>query len=241
MNIAGLIGAIGRKVKNVSSIGEQFLAATHLGELRTTSVLGSRQVAADEGSYFVSTNPTPGTAVASAVNASFDATKSFIAIRNKANASGKRVFVDYIKLIPTVAPASGTSMHYAVYVGPDALYTSGGTEYTPRNANGDSDESPVSTVVVTSGAAMLTTVAASTGPRARGVARSVIPAVLEEIVIRFGAEGGSGSSATAAGRSEVMAPPIIVQPGGVMLLNVWFPSNASTGISVEFEVGLIER
>src|SRR5438874_5122085 len=69
----------------------------------------SKHTISDEGSYFVLTNPTPGTAVASAVNASSDFTKSLFIFKNTAPVGGLRCYLDYLKILPTVAPASATS------------------------------------------------------------------------------------------------------------------------------------
>lgn len=211
------------------------------GETISSSLFPGKQALADEGSCFVATNPTPGTALAFAVNATYDATKSLIAIRNLDSVGSRRVYLDYIKLIPTVAPASATSAHFALWLDSGNKYTSGGTAITPVNVNADDTAQSVSSVILASGGATLVTTAAARLV-ARGVLRSVIPAVHDELVIAAGADAGAAtSSATAAGRNVSVVPSVVIPPQGCLLVNVWFPSNAVTGLSYEAEVSLFER
>ena len=75
------------------------------------SVASQRQNMAALGKYFVCTNPTPGTALAYNVQAAYSDTVPLMYIQNndsKANPLAKRMYLDYIKLICTVAPASST-------------------------------------------------------------------------------------------------------------------------------------
>src|SRR5437879_4917507 len=92
--------------------------------------LGRSYLLADQdsgGGYFVATNPTPATAIAFAVNASFDVTKNLFVFKNPNPAGGLRMYLDYIKLICTVAPASATQMAVAMFIDTVSRYTSGGT------------------------------------------------------------------------------------------------------------------
>lgn len=221
--------------------------AGRYGEVVTSDLVGvnSKHQYADEGIYFSATNPTPGSAIAFAVNASSDFTKSFMLFKNTAASGGKRMYLDYVKVLPTTAPASATSMQFAIQVDTAGVnrYTSGGTTVSGINVNGDSDTTSVGQVIYAT-SAVITTAAAGPNVRlvSRGVARSVIPAVLDEIVIQFGGLADAGSSSgTTAGRSAVTAPPIIVGPQEFAVLNVWFPSNAITALSYEFECGWWER
>jgi hypothetical protein len=218
----------------------------------------SRYGIAENANYFVLTNPTPGTGVASAVNASSDFTKSFFILNNSLTAPtgpfrATSCYLDFIKIIPTVAPASATAMFFALQLDNGNKYTSGGTGPVGGvSVNGASMQPPNSLAGPTSagkwyyssGGAMLTTAATSANVRlvGRGVGRSVIPAVGDEIVIIFGAHTQDGaSSATAAGRTVTHEPPVVVDAGQSLIVNVWFPGNAATGISYEFEVGWWER
>lgn len=245
MNVSGLAGGKVRRGKyapNADGI-EEFVRIGRYGDQYQLNLFPGKHVLADEGSAFVATNPTPGTALAFAVNATYDVTKSFMVVKNLASpGDGKRVYLDSIKIMPTVAPASATALCYAIWLGTFAGYTSGGTEIIPVNTNGDDGTSPASRVIMASGTAVLTTVAAGLNRLvARGVARSVIPAVCDEICIAFGADSVGSSSSTASGHSVSNAPAIVIPPQGIAVLNIWMPSNAVTGLSYEAEVSLFER
>lgn len=205
----------------------------------------TKHVQADEGKYFVVSNPTPGTAVASAVSASFSATAPMFILRNSDVTGGLRLYLDYIKILPTVAPASGTSMQVAIQHDTTNRYTSGGTGPTSGvNVNGDDGSASVGQLYYTSGGALLTAAAAGSSVRLvhRSTPRSTIPAVLDEIAIQFGGWADAGSSSgTTAGRSSSSGAPLIVAPQGSISVFIWFPSNAITGVSFEFEVAWSER
>lgn len=209
------------------------------------SYTGSKHSHADEGGYFVATNPTPGSAITFAVNASSDFTKSLFIFKNTASTDGNgpRMYLDYIKVIPAQAPASATSMHFAIQIDDINRYTSGGTLVSGVNVNKDSDIAAVGAVYYAT-SAVITTATAGANVRlvSRGIARSVIPAVLDEIVIQFGSWGDAGSSSgTTAGRTSTNAAPVILGPGHQAVVNVWFPSNSITALTYEFECGWFER
>lgn len=198
------------------------------------------------GGYFVATNLTPGTAFAAGVSATWSATAAFFIYKNPNPANSLRQYLDYLKIIPTVAPASGTAAYFAIVIDTVNRYTSGGTliggpgsTQATYNVNGDSGVSSTCGLYAASGGTVITAPAAGTSARtvSRGVLRSVIPAIGDELVLSFGsgmADAGS-SSGTAAGRTATNAPPIIVGPGEQAVVHIWFPSNATTGLSYEFE------
>jgi hypothetical protein len=204
---------------------------------------------ADAGAYFVATNPTPGTGVAFAVNASFDVTKNLFVFKNTAPPNGPRMYLDYIKIIPTVAPASATVANFSFVIDTVNRYTSGGTligpggTATPSNVNGDSSAQALGGVYYAT-SAVITSPAAGANSRlvARGVLRSVIPAVNDEMLVVFGdaSPGAGSSSGTNAGRTGTNAPPVIIGPQEWGVMTVWLPSNAITALSYEFEIGWAE-
>ena len=204
-----------------------------------------KQALMDEGCYFATTNPTPATALATGVNASFDVTKGLFVLYNGATATeGTRVFPDYLKIIPTVAPASGTSFHYAVYLDSTNRYTSGGTAMTSKNANMDSSTSPSATLYAASGGTVITVATASSNARlvGRTVLRGAIPVINDELILQFGGTELSGATPVSTiGRVVCNAPPVAIPPGGSMVVIFWSPSNAVTGLSYEFEMGHWER
>lgn len=203
-----------------------------------------KQYLAEEGSYYVGSNPTISTAVAAAVNATYDVTKGFFVINNTAEAGGRSIFLDYIRFLPTVAPASGTQMRYVIQVD-QALRTptAGSATVTMNNINPLKSNDLQGNVYSLTGGAVLTVPAASAAARvvANGLLRSAIPVVLEEILLQFGSQAVGDGPPTTASRSVGTAGPVIIPPQCSADVVVWFPSNSATGISFEFEIGLWQR
>jgi len=91
------------------------------GEQYVLPLIPTKHLLADEGSYFIATNPTPGTALAYNIQAAFSDTVPLFYVQNndsKANPFGKRLYLDYIKLICTTAPASSTGVRFALKTDP---------------------------------------------------------------------------------------------------------------------------
>jgi hypothetical protein len=238
-------GYVAQTLPNANADGTSvWLRLARNGEIIVKNSSESFQQQADEGSYFVATNPTIGTAVATAVNASYDITKGhFVIFNNNTTASGIRCYPDYIKMIPTVAPASGTNAMYALQLDNTNRYSAGGAVGTVKNVNMDNTTKTSSTsVYAPTGGTIITVGTATSAARivGRGVLRSVIPAVNDAMILKFG-YGNNISSATAAGTTVAVAPPIVVGPQQSLVVIIWYASNASTGISFEFEVGFTEK
>lgn len=211
------------------------------------------QLLADQdagGGYFIASNVTPGTALAFGVNASYDVTKNLFLFNNPTQAAAPvRMYLDYIKILPTVAPASATSFQVACQIDYVNRYTSGavvigaGGTQAAVNVNGDSGVAAQCTCYAATGG-VITSPAAGPNVRklGRAVARSVIPAVLDEIVLSFGSGGAdiASSSGTAAGRTGTNLPPCILGPGQWLVVTAFFPSNAITALSYEFEAAWAE-
>lgn len=217
------------------------------GDLTVQPLINKNHLLADEGSYFVATNPTPGTGIAFAVNASVSETAGyFLAVINgssQGDPSAKSIYLDYLRLIPTVAPASGTSGRFFWKSDVAAKYTSGGSTLTPVNPNSGNGNTSVASVK----AGALTTAAASGVARllSHGVLRGAIPVVNDEYVFDFGGAEVAGGSMITSGtnvqRMGIPVPPIVVGPGMMVGLQLWFPSNSATGLSAELELGFWER
>jgi hypothetical protein len=198
---------------------------------------------ANEGTYYRTTNQVPGTATAYSITNAFSATAGFAVIRNTDSAGGKRMFMDYIRLICTTVPASATSAQFAVSVDSTNRYTSGGTALTPLNSNMVSANAAIGTCHIGT-----PTVAAASGSvryLSRGVLFGVIPVVQSEFVINFGAtDSGTGTlGGTTAVRVGVPVGPVVLGPGAThsLVLHLWFPANATTAPQFEFEAGWWER
>jgi hypothetical protein len=198
---------------------------------------------ANEGTYYRATNQVPGTATAYSITTAFSATAGFAVIRNTDSAGGKRLFMDYIRLICTTAPASATSSHFAISIDSTNRYTSGGTALTPQNANMVSANSSIGTCHI--GAPTIAAASGSVRYLTRGVLFSAIPVVNTEWIINFGAgDSGSGTLAgTTAARIGIPMGPVVLGPGAThsLVLHIWNPANATTAPQYEFEAGWWER
>jgi hypothetical protein len=199
------------------------------------------QILADEGYYFVATNPTPGTPIAFAVNAAVSETAGyFLSVQNTQPANGRRIYLDYLRLICGVAPASATAGDMFVKLD-SAGFTSGGSAITPVSPNYDSAATSIATV----NAGALTTaarVAARLVARAR--LRTVIPVIGDEWVFSFANPELSASTVqngTNPQRMPIGLPPVIIAPQAFALIQLWFVGNVTTPGSFEFELGMVER
>lgn len=200
---------------------------------------------ADEGSYYVVTNPAIGTTVAFPVSASFSDTAPFILIANtESGVLARNLFLDYLRLLPTVAPASGTSARFAVKVdASQRIPTAGANALTPQNINLAVPNDPGFVVHLPTGGTALTVPAASGSARlvGNGSLRSAIPVVLEEITLSFGQDVSGSGAPTTATKESAQAAPVVIPPGCSAAIHIWFPSNAITGLSAEYEIGLFQR
>jgi hypothetical protein len=210
---------------------------------------GKKHNLADEGSYFVATNPTLNTAIALTTSittwADSGATSSSaLFMKNselRTNASAKRVYFDYIKMTCVGAPTSATEWQYAIHTDDAAArYTSGGTALVPINPNADS-----SVVSIVTGYFGAVVTAAATNRRlvSRGMIRPSIPVVRDEFIIVSGPIELGGSYGAAAGvlsRIVVPTPPIIIGPQQQMVLSLWGVACAAAS-TWEFELCWWER
>jgi hypothetical protein len=197
-------------------------------------------VEADEGRYFVATNPTPGTAIAQTIQTSFLATNALCTIFNGNAAGGARIYLDYIRLIVGTAAASATSCELAAVLDKINRFSSGGSAITPVCSNLDASNNNTG-AVINFGA-----VTAAAASAARIVSRiTVKPSIQltkDSYVIKFGAPAGQGSTVpSAVGIIGQDAPPIVIAPQGSLVLHVWNPANSATAPTYEFELGYFER
>lgn len=225
---------------------EKTLRGGRYGEAYVLSLAPTTHWLADEGTYQVALNPTPGTGIAAAVNASVSETAgNYVYFKNNdvvGNSRNKRVYLQYIKLICTATPISGLSAHYFMKVDNKDRYVSGGTVINPNNVNIDGGVGTISQLYM----GAITTLAPTPSARllARGVLRSVIPVVNDEYIFKFGSiEMGDSIllGGAVAQRMVIPCPPLILGPQDNLSLQLWFPSNAVTPASFELETGYWER
>lgn len=214
---------------------------------------GGKQNLADEGAYYVATNPTPGTAVVFATVTAFADTTALFVFKNddKAGTKAKRIYFDYIRLLlKGTAPTTAASWEYAIKTDADVSRapTAGSTAIIPVNPNADEASASIAKVFAFSAAAL--TVPASSGA-ARLVSRGTLEQGLnvtgDEYVLAFGpADTVAGGNALTAARAAQparfvnSAPPVILGPQQWMVFYVWFPVGGSAA-SLEYELAWWER
>ena len=230
------------------------IRGTRYGEAIVQNVITTKQALCDEGSYFVTTNPTPGTPIAygAAPPQSFSDTTPFIQIINTAtpgDQNARRVFVDYIKLIQIggTVPASSTSVGAALKLDQGFRTPTAGTNtpYTPLCTNMDiATSQPVGKVIVPYGA-VNTIPAASSAARLIGRAhlKGGPTLLLDEYNIVFGINDvpGTGGYLTTVAAYISRMPAFAIGPGQSATLHLWMPGAITNPFSYEFEIGHWER
>lgn len=205
----------------------------------------SRRQLREGGEYYVASNPTPGTGLATvAAPTAFDETKAFVTVRNEdALTTGKSIIPDYLKLICTAAGTAGASTHLTVGLDsdePNTKWTSGGTLLSPKAASGRNGSGGIAEIH----AGALVTVA---GPDIRQVSnsifRTVIPVVGDEYLLVFGADAALVPSAVMNGTVPTkvveQAPAVEIPPHWVLSFYLWLPSQSAAS-SWEVELGYWE-
>lgn len=196
---------------------------------------------ADEGSYFVATNPTPGTGIVmgAAVTSYVETTPFFLV--TYATTSGRRLYFDFLKLVCTVAGVAGTSLNATVAIdNAAARYTSGGTAITPVNPNMDDSNTAEGKVYA---GALVAAAAANKRLLWSDILRVVIPVIGDTYLIEFGgptALSSIASAGTAVAQVAKQAPPVILGDGDNASIVLWLPSQ-STGSAYELTFGFTER
>jgi len=205
-----------------------------------------RQALADEGSYFVAVNATPGTAIAvtGTITTFTDlgTTCGALFLKNtesKTASFPKRIYLDYIKLICLTAPTSAVHWCYAIVMDDNPVrLTSGGTALVCNNVNMDS-----SVLSIASGSFGALVIAAAQNRRmiARGNLKGTIPVLYDVFYIVAGQPGVSNTTVTTENGVFVEScPPIILGPQQNLLLSMWGVSNNAAS-TWEHEIGWWER
>lgn len=220
--------------------------------IKNSSIFLGDQGAADEGSYFMATSPTPGTAIATTSSVVDDAaTQSsthaqaspVMLIQNQNTAgSGFNIYLRYLKMYIVQVPTSATIWSYALRVDPlSTKLTTAGTVITPVNVN--SNSGTLSKAYINFGA--ITTVIASAQSRlvGAGLVTGAIPVAQDQWIFTFGDGSRSSDSIgtqTLVKSLSVPCAPVIIAPGFFFTLEMWGASNGAAPSWV-FELGYIER
>lgn len=219
------------------------------GEAYVLTMVPTKHMLADEGSYFVTTNPTPSTLIAygaGGTQTTFSDTVGFLVIKNNASAiDGRRVYLDYLKiLVGGTVPATATSTQVAIRVdaaGKDRTPTANSSLLGPVNVNAD-DSTGSQAQIWAPNAGTITVPAASGSARlvSRGTLKVGISVTLEEYLLAFGCV--DGPSAGVAAQTQVdRSPPMVLGPQQFAVIHLWQPGAATNPLSFEFELAHWER
>jgi hypothetical protein len=219
----------------------------------------TKHALADEGSYFVVTNPTPGTAVAYALQTTFsDTADGLFVIQNANPAGGPNVWLDYLKLILAgTAPTATQSMEFTVRTDSNSMVPTansvqiagGAGAQTIFSTNQPDPTSPAVNMWAYNAGAMTVPATSASGRR---VARAHIATGLgiagDEYELQFGApDRGAGNTGMTAVRASSPArvvghcAPVVLQPQQWAVVNMWWLTAATTAPSFEYEWGLVVR
>lgn len=203
-------------------------------DMYSMPMMKPRLVGADEGSYFVAQNATPGTGIAKngAVTA-FSDTNALFVLQNtlSASATAKRIYLDQLWLICTTAQAAGIAKHFAFKkstISRECTTAANRTVVTANNIRRDGAAS-IAKLTAFNAAGAHTVPASAVADVFCG--RICIPCGAEIVhdvtVIDFGGDkgadkaGGAAVRATDPGAYTVSGPPIIVEPGEWLVIHEW--------------------
>lgn len=211
------------------------------GDVMSQPVGKSRATLAEEGSYYIAVNATPGTGVAGIAAANgYDATEALCTILNAASSS-KTIVLDYIKLSVTAAGTNGTDLRWDAHLDTGSRYTSGGSVITAANAKVGG---AASQGTIQFGAVVAPAATADVLRIGGNELRSVIKVIGDQYTFDFGGDPVQGSGApangTLAANLATQCAPVILAPGKSFILTLNSASQ-SVAASYEFEIGYWER
>ena len=213
--------------------------AGRYGEMWDIPLSSKEFGAADEGSYYIAVNPTPGTGIVGPVSTTWDEAKALMTVYN---GGVNRIYPQLLQLYVTVIGTTGTRQDFTHALDTGNRYSSGGTALTKANVNMDSIYT--SGAVVTFGA--LVTTAASSSRRLLGnhqLREAAIEVVGDFYEFNFAGPGGatqSGSRVATVADFQRTLPPVAIGPGQTYVLHYWRAS-ITVGITFEANFQYIER
>jgi hypothetical protein len=208
------------------------------GEAVTLPIGNFRHTLADQGTYFVSHNPTNDAATTLAGHPApvladvTTMTKPLFFARN-ASAAGSdiRCYLDFVEIEVVLAGAAGTTANWAAQLDTGATrVTTAGTAFTNVNPNMQSTATPA--LAVQGGVVVTGTASANMRELGHGQIRSAIEFIGDRLTFRFGGEPSSGANVVsgAASRHLITLPPVILGATDQFLLALYAPSQSGAGI-----------
>lgn len=248
-----VFGKVGKNQPTpVSDTAQVQQRVTGYGDVVTTQLGDNHSSLADEGCYFkvLSLVNTP-VAHAIANTLTYNVNTPLFMIRNLGTAGGKRIFIDYIRLLSsTSSTTGGTGISCAAFIDTTSRVPTGGSNFTPVNVNADSTNASVcSTNGFTFGA--ITNSGTPNAPRmivrhnykVSVTANTILAG--DSFTMDFG-EHQSTATTLNAGNVPTVYPasvgPCAVGGGHTFLFYLWYSATTATTIpTYEFEIGWWER
>lgn len=220
---------------------------------KVANLFNSNYALADEGSFFIATNPTVGTGIVTTTSVVDDAATAsathgqnvpVMYIENLASPSdpnAKSIYLHYLSMLVTAAPTSATTWQMSIRADRVPRYTSGGTVIVPVNVNTNSSLASGAKIVF---GAVVTTNLPTSGARllSNRQIQSTIPVVKDSWILTFGDVTMPTNVLTASAAKNINVPlgPVIIAPGWNVAIAMWGASNAGAP-AWEFELGYSER
>lgn len=212
------------------------------------SIVPTKHVLADEGSYFTANNGQTGQASAAAAPTTFTAiTPAFIIFNNApaSNPLSPKIYLDYVLWAVSAAPTATTSVQAAIVRDTTNRFSAlgtGGVQLTPVKAN---SAGPSSAALIWSGGQLVATAASNNAvfPVGNRIIRGTIPVVNDVYLLSFGSvDDVATTCATAAVATHILepAPPMVLNPGECGLIYLWYPA-MTAAITLLPEIGWWER
>ncbi len=223
------LGVIGRALPSRATDGTQMPA--RYGARGEQVVLpltaGKLHGLADEGSYFVATNPTVGTGIAGIAAADgYNAAETLFLLYNQStDAEAVRIYLDFLELQCTVVDTGGTDIRFDHHIDNTDRFTSGGTNITPVSPNMDSSASAKGRLRF----GAVVSASASTSVRYLGGRQLSSTDLVANDLMLFTYGGSNGYSAqttnlteeaTASRIWQVSCPPVVLGPGDSYLFTI---------------------
>lgn len=225
------------------------------GDLYSIPIVRKQHALADEGTYFVTNNAQTG--VATGASATFINTAPFLQVANtdsQSNSSAKRIYLDYLALITTVAGgwvSAGVNIQAVVQLDTGDRYTSGGTDLSASIVNVNMDVGARASVAKVRAGALLVpaptgTVRTICGLRiVRPAASATVADVIGETkLFNFGSVENTmnGSIVVAnANNIPIPVPPLVIGPGQCALIYLILNGTTPSAVSYAPELGWWER
>ena len=226
------------------------------GSTKVSNIWNTDHAAADEGAYFIATNPVVGTALAMTTSVVDDALTAsathapnvpYLYMQNRgalADPNSKSIYLRYIRLFSRIGDQAWSSATQALF---SVRSSSSGDRRTTRGTtlsvyNANTNFSQGSAADFTAGT-NVTDLPGGTGRvHAHGLILSSIPLAGSQWTFLFGDPGSMSNFgyASVINTISIYCPPVIIAPGWSMQLDLWATALAAAP-TFEVEVGYVER